>query len=176
MSNRSRELSFQCGVVTSTSALTSRAALLTLFAAGGVFGCGSSSGGSAPCTGASCGMTGGNEITEPAPSSMNPDPGNGTPLMPQPTPMTNETPETSLPIDDGMMPAPSDQGPTTTLVNLDAANLLELVVKFYGAQRSGDGNNWLLGGASCHLDDGESIMQDLSGGWYDAGDHVKVTL
>jgi endoglucanase len=58
----------------------------------------------------------------------------------------------------------------------DSQALLDLSVRFYGAQRSGDGQNWLLEGASCHLNDGESIQAELSGGWYDAGDHVKVTL
>jgi len=55
-------------------------------------------------------------------------------------------------------------------------SLVHLVTKFYGAQRSGDGPNWLLGETTCHTGDGEAIGADLSGGWHDAGDHVKPTL
>ena len=58
----------------------------------------------------------------------------------------------------------------------DARALLDATVRFYGAQRSGDGANWLLAGGTCHMNDGEAIQADLTGGWYDAGDHVKVTL
>jgi endoglucanase len=58
----------------------------------------------------------------------------------------------------------------------DEQRILDGSVHFYGAQRSGDGANWLLSGATCHMNDGESIQADLAGGWYDAGDHVKVTL
>lgn len=58
----------------------------------------------------------------------------------------------------------------------DNETLVHLSVKFYGAQRSGEGPNWLLDGETCHVGDGESIDADLSGGWHDAGDHVKPTL
>lgn len=58
--------------------------------------------------------------------------------------------------------------------------ILFRAVRFYGAERCGDNHNWTLtenpAGQSCHLRDGESVGLDLSGGWHDAGDHVKVTM
>ena len=44
-------------------------------------------------------------------------------------------------------------------------------IYYYGAQRCGTTNSWCHG--ACHTDDGSSIGLDLSGGWHDAGDHVK---
>lgn len=59
---------------------------------------------------------------------------------------------------------------------IDVAKLVRQAVRFYGAQRSGSSDNWLLGGQACHEADGESIGRDLSGGWHDAGDHLKLSL
>ena len=62
----------------------------------------------------------------------------------------------------------------------DDQEILYDAVRFYGAERCGDNHNWTLGdnpaGQSCHMRDGESVSLDLTGGWHDAGDHVKVTL
>ena len=82
----------------------------------------------------------------------------------------------ALPLDETPPVAMTPAATPTLDVPADSQTLLDLAVKFYGAQRSGDGANWLLGGGSCHMNDGESIMADLTGGWYDAGDLVKVTL
>lgn len=53
------------------------------------------------------------------------------------------------------------------------------VLGFYAAQRCGDADNPLFAGhpsgPSCHLQDGGAVGADLTGGWHDAGDHIKVT-
>lgn len=55
--------------------------------------------------------------------------------------------------------------------------LLDAAVKFFGAQRSGDGANWALPpGTSCYMRDGETVGMDLAGGWFDAGDHLISTM
>jgi len=58
--------------------------------------------------------------------------------------------------------------------------VLRLSLRFYGAERCGDNGNWAIAhhslGGTCHLQDGQSEGLDLTGGWHDAGDHVKVTL
>jgi hypothetical protein len=68
---------------------------------------------------------------------------------------------------------------TPTFDNEDQ-EILYRAVRFYGAERCGDNHNWTLVnnpvGHGCHLRDGESVGLDLSGGWHDAGDHVKVTM
>lgn len=54
-----------------------------------------------------------------------------------------------------------------------------MTTRFYGAQRSGEGPNWLLDGSnyttsftSDKFPSGTHSGKDLSGGWFDCGDHV----
>ncbi len=55
--------------------------------------------------------------------------------------------------------------------------LLDAAVRFFGAQRSGDGANWALPpGTRCFMRDGEVAGIDLAGGWFDAGDHLISTM
>lgn len=123
------------------------------------------------------GQTTGTEPSSPPASS---DPG---PVMTVTDPETpaepiGTAPGESLPPETTPEPGPAPDGPVDPDPDVETSNetLLRLAVRFYGAQRSGEGPNWLLDGQTCHTGDGESIGADLSGGWHDAGDHLKPTL
>jgi endoglucanase len=64
----------------------------------------------------------------------------------------------------------------------ETREMLQAATRFYGAQRCGDTDNWLIAdhelGGTCHLQDGPQLRSgiDLTGGWHDAGDHIKPTL
>src|SRR5262245_2183955 len=49
---------------------------------------------------------------------------------------------------------------------------------FYEAQRSGalPADNEIIWRADSALNDGDDVAHDLTGGWFDAGDHVKFGL
>src|SRR6187402_3486175 len=55
------------------------------------------------------------------------------------------------------------------------AEALQKSIFFYEAQRSGalPANNRVNWRGDSALDDGKDVSVDLTGGWYDAGDHVK---
>jgi hypothetical protein len=66
-------------------------------------------------------------------------------------------------------------------VDTEYEKVLRLSVRFYGAQRSGNNHNWLLmqyaTEPGCFNADGQSVGGlDLTGGWHDAGDHIKPVL
>ena len=49
--------------------------------------------------------------------------------------------------------------------------LRDAVLKFYGVNRSGNSESWFH--APSHLKDGSLANVDMTGGWYDCGDHLK---
>src|SRR5688572_1773430 len=141
--------------------------------AAAALGCGDGS--NDDCAGASCAPAApspvGTETPTPAPAD---------PVAPAPAgteaPGEGQSPDIPLAETPETPVAPPPAGPPAPPVIGDAQAILDGSVRFYGAQRSGDGANWLLGSQSCHMFDGETIQTDLTGGWYDAGDHLKVTL
>lgn len=69
----------------------------------------------------------------------------------------------------------------------DYREALNMSLKFFGGQRCGDTHNWMLydnksvSKKSCHTKDGQGSVNggangnyDLTGGWHDCGDHIKV--
>ncbi|MBN2441042.1 MAG: glycoside hydrolase family 9 protein, partial [Spirochaetales bacterium] len=86
------------------------------------------------------------------------------------TPTTTNVP-TATP---ATTPVPTGAGPG--MFNYGEA--LQKAIFFYKAQRSGDlpDNYPLIWRADSCLDDGADVGLDLTGGWYDAGDHVKFNL
>lgn len=66
---------------------------------------------------------------------------------------------------------------------------LNMGLKFFGGQRCGDTHNWMLednpivNPKYCHMKDGTGSLNDggngnydLTGGWHDCGDHIKVAV
>ena len=51
------------------------------------------------------------------------------------------------------------------------ADALYKTTYYYGSQRCGDTQSWSH--AACHLQDGNDVGHDLTGGWHDCGDHIK---
>ena len=69
----------------------------------------------------------------------------------------------------------------------DYRTALNMGLKFFGGQRCGDTHNWMLENNPnvtkkyCHMKDGQGSVNggangsyDLTGGWHDCGDHIKV--
>ena len=73
------------------------------------------------------------------------------------------------------------QAPQAPLANRDYGDLLQKSLRFFDAQACGpevDSYSTLDWRGNCHLDDGSTVINegatyDLTGGWHDAGDHVK---
>ncbi|NJM81019.1 MAG: hypothetical protein HC854_17975 [Flavobacterium sp.] len=63
----------------------------------------------------------------------------------------------------------------TTFTNTQYADALQKSMFFYQAQQSGPlpAFNQVSWRANSALNDGSDVGKNLTGGWYDAGDHVK---
>src|SRR5688500_17644001 len=70
------------------------------------------------------------------------------------------------------MTAPSSANAATTY---NYAEALQKSIYFYDAQRSGDlpADNRVAWRGDSGMQDGADVGKNLTGGWYDAGDHVK---
>ena len=64
----------------------------------------------------------------------------------------------------------------------DYSEAMQMAVKFFGGQRCGDTHNWMLVNNpdpkttdACHMEDAWQ-GHDVTGGWHDCGDHIKVAV
>lgn len=66
-------------------------------------------------------------------------------------------------------------GPGSAAVTIDYAKTVQASLLFYEAQQAGHLPDWnrVQWRGDATLADGQDVGVDLSGGWYDAGDHVK---
>lgn len=78
----------------------------------------------------------------------------------------------------GLLVAPLAGAATAADPTYDYAEALQKSMFFYEAQRSGDltADNPVSWRGDSALTDGADVGKDLTGGWYDAGDHVKFGL
>ncbi|QMV43201.1 endoglucanase [Cohnella cholangitidis] len=81
----------------------------------------------------------------------------------------------SLLLGAGPFAAPSAKA---SVSSYNYAEALQKSIYFYEAQRSGDlpANNRVAWRGDSGMTDGADVGKDLTGGWYDAGDHVKFGL
>ena len=70
------------------------------------------------------------------------------------------------------------QAPRPAYAVYNYAEALQKALFFYEEQRSGDlpVSNRVVWRGDSGLTDGSDVGKDLTGGWYDAGDHVKFGL
>ena len=65
----------------------------------------------------------------------------------------------------------NDYSSTFILSDRVYSMLRDAVIKFYGINRSGNSESWFH--KPSHLKDGSLAQVDMTGGWYDCGDHLK---
>ena len=85
---------------------------------------------------------------------------------------------TALTVAAGLLVAPLAGAATAADPTYNYAEALQKSMFFYEAQRSGDlpADNPVSWRGDSGLTDGADVGKDLTGGWYDAGDHVKFGL
>lgn len=110
-------------------------------------------------------------VPEPTPAPA-PTPTPAPTPVPTPIPAPTPTPEPTP------TPAPPGAPGTPSTGAFDYAEALQMSYLFYEAQRSGPlpSDNRIDWRGDSAVNDGSGVGLDLSGGYYDAGDHVKFGL